>query len=84
MLRRWALAWLRADLAVYSQLARRGNAQASQAVRQRLEHWQQASDLASVRDRKALDKLPDDEHRHWCELWDEVSALLVRTGASSP
>jgi hypothetical protein len=84
MFRRWALAWLRADLAEYDKLARRGDARTSQAVRQRLEHWRQDPDLASIRDKEALDKLPDDERRPWREFWDDVSALLTRIGATPP
>jgi hypothetical protein len=47
-----------------------------EALRQRLAHWQQDSDLASVRDKEALAKLPDDERRAWALLWEDVAALL--------
>jgi tetratricopeptide (TPR) repeat protein len=76
MLRRQALRWLRADLALHAQLAERDDAAAKQAVRQRLAHWQQDPDLATVRDPAALAQLTDDERQAWRQLWDEVAALL--------
>jgi hypothetical protein len=103
MFRRWALSWLRADLAEYGKLARQGDPELSPAtpplivgrtfygkltgqgvpellqdVRLRLEQWQNDSDLASVRDKEALEKLPDDERRAWQQLWDDVDTLLKK------
>ena len=75
MLRRQALHWLRADLAFYATEAGRNVPELAQAVRQRLEHWWQDADLASVRDEEALRQLPEDERQHWRALWDEVAAL---------
>jgi hypothetical protein len=49
-----------------------------QAVRERLTHWQQDAELACVRDRGALDKLPESERQAWQQLWDDVAALLRR------
>jgi Flp pilus assembly protein TadD len=79
-LRRQALAWLRADLALYAKLAEREDPKAQDVVRERLTHWQQDSDLASVRDQAALGKLPDDEREPWRQLWDGVAALLKKVG----
>ena len=84
MLRRQALGWLRDDLAVYTRLAKRDDPKAKEFVRQRLELWQQGDALASVRDRKALEQLPDDERRQWRQLWDEAARLLAQVGAASP
>jgi serine/threonine-protein kinase len=81
LLRRQALAWLRADLARWAQLAARDEGPAKQALRQGLTHWQQDADLASVRDPAALDRLPDDDVRQWLALWRDVAALLVQAGA---
>jgi hypothetical protein len=53
-------------------------------VRQRLELWQQGDALASVRDKDALDRLPDAERKQWRQLWDDVAALLARAGATPP
>jgi hypothetical protein len=81
MLRRQALAWLRADLAAYWKLARAGEPNTKQFAHDQVAHWQQDTDLASVRDRDALARLPDDEHRAWNQLWGEVAALLKQVEA---
>ena len=44
-----------------------------------LSHWQEDSDLASVRDQDALDKLPESERADWKKLWSDVDALLKKT-----
>ncbi len=41
-----------------------------------LKHWQADPDLAGVRDRDFIEKLPSDEHRAWEALWKDVSTLL--------
>jgi tetratricopeptide (TPR) repeat protein len=78
-LRRLALDWLRADLAVYTRdaaiPARR------QVIGQRLAHWQQDADFAGVRG-DALGKLPKAERQEWQKLWQEVEALRQRAVAS--
>jgi serine/threonine-protein kinase len=79
MLRRQALGWLRADLALYAQMASRDDPADKQAVRQRLQHWQQDTDLASVRD--ALDQLPEGERQDWQQLWEDVSQLLRKVAS---
>jgi hypothetical protein len=78
MLRRQALAWLREDLTACAKLTERPEPAARQSVRQRLAHWQQDTDLASVRDPQALDRLPDDERQQWHQLWQDVAALLKK------
>jgi tetratricopeptide (TPR) repeat protein len=77
MLRRQALAWLRADLALSATAAERDEA-GRQAVRRRLAQWRQNPDLASVRDGPALDRLAEDERRPWRRLWDDVADLLKK------
>src|SRR5262249_38227573 len=78
MLLRLALSWLRGDLAAYLKLAERPEPTAKRVVRERIQHWQQDADLASVRDNAALGKLPDDERKDWRQLWDDVAALLQK------
>jgi serine/threonine-protein kinase len=78
MLRRQALLWLRDDLALYARLADGAEATARQTVRQRLAHWRQDSDLAAVRDKAALDILPDNEQQACRRLWGDVSTLLEK------
>ena len=51
--------------------------------RQALTRWQQDADLAAVRDKAALDLLPDDERQPWRRLWDDVAALLAGVGPAS-
>jgi serine/threonine-protein kinase len=75
-LRRQALGWLRADVAAYAKMAKGDEPAVSQLVRERMQHWQEDADLASVRDRGALDRLPDGERQQWRLLWDDVAALL--------
>jgi serine/threonine-protein kinase len=77
MLRRQALAWLRADLALFATVAQRDEA-GRRAVWQRLAHWQQDSDLAAVRDPAALARLPAPEREACQHLWAEVEALRQR------
>jgi tetratricopeptide (TPR) repeat protein len=75
MLRRQALGWLRDDLVLYAKLAESEDPAARQMVRERMQHWQQHADLASVRDATALDRLADDERATWRRLWADVAAL---------
>ena len=65
---------------MYAKAAERKEPAAKRAARQRLAHWQEDADLASVRDRAPLDRLPEDERKEWRQLWDDVAALL-KTGA---
>jgi tetratricopeptide (TPR) repeat protein len=69
-LRQQALDWLRADLALWAKRADR-----RQAL---LGRWQDAADLAGVRDAAALATLPADERAAWQKLWAEVAALLAK------
>jgi len=73
-LRRQALIWLQADLAIYAKLVQRDDPQAKATVLRRMTHWQQDADFASVRGKEALDRLPD-ERNAWRQLWDDVEAL---------
>jgi hypothetical protein len=45
-------------------------------VRQELTHWQQDSDLTSVRRQQALEKLAEDEREAWSLLWKDVASLV--------
>jgi eukaryotic-like serine/threonine-protein kinase len=74
-LRRQALDWLRAHLALLTRQIESAN---RAATLQSLRHWQQDSDLATVRDAGSLAKLPDAERKEWEALWADVEALLKR------
>jgi serine/threonine-protein kinase len=75
-LRGQALDWLRAERAAWAKVLDAGDAQARSVVAQKLRHWQTDSDLAGVRYRDTLAKLPADERRPWEALWKDVDALL--------
>jgi serine/threonine protein kinase/WD40 repeat protein len=75
-LRGQALAWLRADLQLWTkQLA----GDAAKDTRRVLEHWQRDSDFIDVRGEEAIKRLPAAEQAQWRALWTEVAELLKRT-----
>jgi tetratricopeptide (TPR) repeat protein/serine/threonine protein kinase len=75
-LRRQALDWLRADLALCARrLDKEPKTRAG--VREQLRHWQQDADLAGVRG-DALTKLPEAERRDWEKFWADVAEMLAR------
>jgi serine/threonine-protein kinase len=77
-LRRQALDWLRADLALWKQQAESGNATGRALTQRTLSAWQNNPSLASVRDKQGLGKLPDTERKAWQKLWADVEALRKR------
>jgi tetratricopeptide (TPR) repeat protein len=80
---RWreqARAWLRADLTAWAKLIDDGTAP-SALVQQQMRHWQTDADLAGVREKDALAKLPEAERQQWQQLWADVDTLLVRAAA---
>jgi tetratricopeptide (TPR) repeat protein len=79
-LRPQALAWLRADLALWS---RQFDTDAATA-RRMLTHWRSDPDLTSVRDPGALAKLPEAEAAGWRALWGDVAALLAGRRPAPP
>jgi hypothetical protein len=80
-LRRQALDWLRADLALWGKQRGPGAPQTPAAVLKTLRHWQQDTDLAGVRDPAALAQLPEAERADWQKLWADVAALLKKAEA---
>jgi hypothetical protein len=76
----WALGWLRDDLTAYVKLAEQNNPTANTTIQQRLTHWRDDPDLASLRDPQALNLLADDERAAWQALWRDVDELLKRMG----
>jgi hypothetical protein len=75
-MRQRGLRWLGAQLALYEVLVKVLGNIARGEVRSRLAQWQNEPDLVSVRDKAALDKLPDDERRQWQRLWERVDVRL--------
>jgi hypothetical protein len=44
-------------------------------VRQNLKHRQSDTDLAGIRDKEFIKKLPESERDSWRKLWDDVESL---------
>jgi NAD(P)-dependent dehydrogenase (short-subunit alcohol dehydrogenase family) len=77
-LRKQALDWLRADLALHRKQLESGKSQGRAAVRRVLCHWQKDSDLGGIRDGAALGNFPSDERKAFTRLWADVAALLKK------
>src|SRR5262249_43488727 len=71
-LRRQALDWLRADLALWAK-QRAGGKAAAAALRK----WQTDTALTAGRDRAPLGQLPADEGEQWQRLWADVDAVVA-------
>jgi tetratricopeptide (TPR) repeat protein len=77
-LRKQALDWLRADLALLTRQLESHRPADRTRAQQTLRHWQEDRDLAGLRDKDALANLPA-EGRAACErLWADVAALRQR------
>jgi tetratricopeptide (TPR) repeat protein len=74
-LRRQALAWLRADLAVWRQALANEPDKARRTVQQQMQAWEKDIDFAGVRSAVALAKLPENERQEWTKLWQDVARL---------
>jgi serine/threonine-protein kinase len=72
--RKQALDWLRADLVLRVKQLKSGGSAASAAAG-KLAVWQADPDLAGVRDKEGLAKLPAEEREQWQKLWAEVETL---------
>jgi serine/threonine-protein kinase len=79
-LRRQALDWLRADLALWKKQAETGNDMARALVQRAMVAWQNNPSLAGVRDKERLALLPAPERQTWAELWAKVEALRMQLG----
>jgi serine/threonine-protein kinase len=77
-LRRQALTWLRLDLAWWGKSLDGGKPQSRALVRSRMRHWRSDDDLAVVRGKDALARIPAEERKEWERLWTEVDALIRR------
>jgi hypothetical protein len=77
--RNQARAWLEAELKAWSGLleSAKGHKQ-RQAIAGTLEHWREDTDLASIRDKHALDSLPEGERAMWKTLWADLDRLLKK------
>ncbi len=80
--RQRAVAWLRADLALWARRLAGGKPADRAAVREALRSWQTDADLAGIRDAAALDKLPAEERAACRKLWADVADLLKKAEPS--
>jgi tetratricopeptide (TPR) repeat protein len=77
-LRKQALDWLRADLALRTKQLESSQPAERTGAQNTMRQWQKDSDLSGLRDKDALAKLPAEE-RVACEtLWTDVAALLKK------
>jgi tetratricopeptide (TPR) repeat protein len=81
-LRGQALEWLKGDLALWTTRFQTGKSADRAAVKQKLLHWQNDPNLASIREKESLAKLPADEQKAFTQLWADVASLLKK--AESP
>jgi hypothetical protein len=80
--RRQAVAWLKADLAAWAKELASAKPQAGAIVPQTLSHWQKDADLAGIRDKEAVTKLPAEEQAACHSLWADVAALLKKAAGT--
>lgn len=78
MLREQAREWLQEELDVWTKLIDSATPEQRTAIVQTLKHWQQDTDLATIRDADALARLPEAERQAWKTLWTHVDALLAK------
>jgi len=88
-LRRQALDWLRAELAVWRGLLDKAPVVRCLAVAKHLNSWRQDASFDGVRDTKALARLPAAERADWQNLWQEIedvrqAALAAAKVGASP
>jgi serine/threonine-protein kinase len=76
--RKQAREWLRAELTVWSKLLESGPRETLPSLSQTLRHWQADTDLAGIRDREALARLPKEEQEECRNLWAEVAGVLKK------
>jgi hypothetical protein len=77
-LRAQTLDWLKAELTTWGKLLESSPPPARPTVGQALSHWQKDADLAGVRDKAALDKLPAEEREAFAQLWSDAAKLLKK------
>jgi hypothetical protein len=73
-LRKQALDWLRADLALGDKQLENSQPAGRAAVQQQMKRWQQDRDLEGIRDAAALARVPAEERAACARLWLHVAA----------
>ena len=77
-LRKQALDWLRADLAAWSKQLDDNRPMLRPTLLQIVGHWKEDEDLAAIRDKGFLAKLPESEREAFRKLWADVDQLLKK------
>jgi serine/threonine-protein kinase len=77
-LRKQALDWLRADLALRTRQLPGADPTGRATVQWAMRQWLDDRSLAGIRDAAALAKLPADERAEWERIWADVAALLKK------
>jgi hypothetical protein len=83
-LRHQALAWLRADLAMWRREAESESSVAKSRVRAVMDNWLRDPELAGVRQLAALAELPEHERHGWRKLWEDVETVRKRITIPRP
>jgi hypothetical protein len=83
-LRKQARGWLRADLDAWAKVLEAGKDRNPDRVQKTLHHWQTDADLANVRRKAALAKLPEPEREAWAKLWVDVDGLINKAARARP
>jgi hypothetical protein len=79
-----ALAYLRAELEVWSKLLESANDGERAAIGQTLNHWRKVdTDLSSVRD-ASIAELSEAERAGWNDFWKQVDDALAKCGETQP
>jgi tetratricopeptide (TPR) repeat protein/serine/threonine protein kinase len=77
-LRKQALDWLRADLDLWTKHLADAKPPERQTLLLALKHWQEDTDLAGIRDKDAVAKLPADEQEACKKFWADAEAVLKK------
>ena len=78
--RKQAHTWLRAELSSWEKVALTIEAGNHEAVAKAITPWKENANLASVREKTELAKLPEEERKEWQAMWASVDALLAKVG----
>jgi tetratricopeptide (TPR) repeat protein len=76
--RRQALTWLRAELDAWGKRLKKEPDKMRPVLIMQMQHWRQDTDLAGVRDKGRLARLPAEERAAWARLWADVAATRDR------
>jgi hypothetical protein len=71
--------WLRADLVHWTKQTASDRPADRALAMQTLKHWQEDADLAGIRDKDAVTKLPEAEQVAFRKLWADVDEVLKRS-----